>query len=385
MNEYEGDLSYDPFDEVVEEGDFVDEAEPSEESEEIEAGAEEQAEDEESTEQEEIGEENEPSESGPEDGDDEPEVEAKDGEEEAKESEVEDEEKREPEELLAEVNQKLENGELEIQIDEETSVTLKDLKNDYIGQKEISKRFTEIDQRNKQLEQDSQEINTYVNEFAEIMRNGDAVGAMQYLGQFAGVAPFMIKEQLVAALKPEIIRRDQMSPTEIQNEYLNSQNEYLVEQRGIEDKRKETEQANTELQNQVNEIREANEIDEDTWNQTKNEIEQSLEEGEELTPELVAQTVQYNRMYDQAESVINSLEDKLENQEEWIEKLVDVKEMYPNFTDEDLKEVAVSALAELKKNSIEKKLEEKLSSKPKPQPKTSVEEDEIDPELEDWL
>ena len=221
------------------------------------------------------------------------------------------------------INKQIEEGSLEVQIGDEVA-TLKDLKNSYIGQKEISKRFTEYDVKSKQLTSDTNEINGYIDEFSARMKNGDSVGAMQYFGEFAGVAPYMIKEQLIAALTPEVIRRSEMTEMELQNESLYSQNEYLTQQRESDLARRDSDQAAQEVINSTNSHRETNGIDEQTWNDTSSYLEKNLPEGAELTPELVVSTIKYSNMYSQAEEVISLSGENLENKEQWLEELVSV-------------------------------------------------------------
>lgn len=259
-----------------------------------------------------------------------------------------------------------------------------------MGQKEISRRFTEYDVKSKQLDKDTNEINGYVNEFGSKLRNGDSIGAMQFFGEFAGVAPYMIKEQLIAALTPEIIRRENLSSVEVQNEYLNSQNEYLQGQRESELKRKDSEQAQSEFAKSINEIRETNNIDEQTWQDTVSHLEKNLSDRSQLTPELVTETIKYSRMYEQAESVIDGLGETLENREEWLEELVSVKEKYPDFTEEDLADVLNETLATFKKGAVEQKLAKKVESKKAPTLKKQTKQptpaqSDIDAELEDWF
>ena len=306
----------------------------------------------------------------------------------AEEAVVEDESKDEI--GVDELNKQLEDGSFKVKINETDSASLKDLKNSYMGQKEISRRFTEYDVKSKQLDKDTNEINGYVNEFGSKLRNGDSIGAMQFFGEFAGVAPYMIKEQLIAALTPEIIRRENLSSVEVQNEYLNSQNEYLQGQRESELKRKDSEQTQSEFAKSINEIRETNNIDEQTWQDTVSHLEKNLSDRSQLTPELVTETIKYSRMYEQAESVIDGLGETLENREEWLEELVSVKEKYPDFTEEDLADVLNETLATFKKGAVEQKLAKKVESKKAPTLKKQTKQptpaqSDIDAELEDWF
>ena len=291
-----------------------------------------------------------------------------------------------PERTLDSVTKELEDGSLEVKIGEE-SLQLKDLKNDFIGQKEISKRFTEIDVKSKQLDADTSEINEYIDTFAAKLKDGDSVGAMSYFGEFAGIPPYLVKEQLIAALGPEILRRQGLSEMEVHNEQLQSQNEHLQEEHKSGLKRQSEEQATMELQSQVNDLREANGIDEQSYQDAMKHMEQNLPEGTELTPELVVEAIQYSNMYNQAESLVTSHADKPENVEALTEELVSVKERYPDFTEEDLKQVLNDYLDQAKKSSIEGRIKEKVEAKKAPLKQTKSteqsQEDEIDPELED--
>jgi len=368
------DMSTDPFDDVVE-IEPTTEAEGSDPFDEVDEGSDEQDVSSETSEEEKnevvASEDSEDEDSG--------------GEEDKEEST----EDSEDEVGVDELNKRIEEGSLELKINDEI-VTLKDLKNDYIGQKEIARRFTDYDIKSKKLEADTNEINGYINDFAAVLKNGDSLGAMAYLGEFAGIPPYMMKEQLIAALTPEIIRRDQMTSTEVQNELLSSQNKYLQDQRESELKKQAYSQTQEEASRLVNDLREANGIDEQTWNEASSHLEKNLTEGEELTPELVADTIKYGRMYEQAESVINLSGEQLENKEQWIEELVNVKEKYPDFTEDDLKEVLLNALETVKKSSSQEKLVKKLESKKTQVSKKQVKQtnpvsEDIDPELEDWI
>jgi len=286
------DMGSDPFDDVVE-------IEPTEE---VESEDTEQKEDD--------GEVVESEEEGSEEEDDE-----EDGDSEGKEDSEEptDDSNGEDEKPLPDFAKAIEDGSLEIDI-ADTKVSLKDLKNDYIGQKEISKRFTEYDIRNKQLEADKSEINEYINTFAGHLKNGDAIGAMQYFGTFAGSPPHMVKEQLIAALRPEILRRESMSPMEIQNENLNDQNEYLTQQRESENERSRYEQSQQELSSSINELRETNGISENEWQDTISYLEKTLPDEGNHSPELVRDTILYGRMYEQAESIVKASGERLEDE-----------------------------------------------------------------------
>lgn len=387
----EVDMGIDPFDEVVETGDFdeVDQGDSQEDSGDSEVDSD--PVDESSDES--VGENAEQDdevvvEDDAEESDQEEAEESEEGEEEQSEESEESEEGEEVslEARLDELSKSLEDGSYKVEIDGE-EYTLQDLKNDRIGQKEISRRFTEIDIEKKQLAADTEEINGYINEFAGKLRDGDSVGAMQYFGEFAGVPPFMIKEQLIAALRPEIIRREQMTDVEVQNEFLHNKNEYLEQERETESQRREQEQADKELSNHISELREANNIDEQEWNEALEEL-RKTEKEEDLTPENIAATIKESRLYGTADQVVQNFGQEIPNADKYVEQLVDVQKKYPDFTEEDLQEVLKGALDMVKQNSVKEKLVKKVETKKVNTKKVNIKpssSEEIDPELEDWL
>jgi hypothetical protein len=368
--------SSDPFDDVVEEGDFTNEDIDTE----IEASDSESSDDTSEEEPTEINEES--SSSDEETG--EPQETDGDGDTEDSTEEIKEPESEESELTLETLQEQLEKGDYKVNINDE-EVSLQDLKNDYIGQKEIKRRFSEYDTKTKSHEQEVKEVNEYINTFAAKMKDGDSVGAMQYFAQFADIPPYMVKEQLIAALRPEIERRAQMSPVEIQNENLQAQNEYMQQKQESEQERRQTEQANMDLQNSINQLREAHNIDEAEWDDTFKHLDETLDADVEITAELVQDTILYSRRYEQAENILSEYDASQlgEAQEEWVESLVDVMVKHPDWSREDYKQVMDSALNT--KTEAESKLAKKIEAK-KPQkqtltqkkPQMSQEEEELE-------
>jgi uncharacterized protein with PIN domain len=153
------------------------------------------------------------------------------------------------------------------------------------------------------------------------------------------------------------------------------------------------EQSKMELQNTVNSLRETHNIEEQEWTEVESTLKETLE-GEELTPEKISDAVLLKRDFEVAEKVTESYQGQFVNDEQeskFLDSLVDVKQQYPHFTEEDLKEVADAAMRQIKQDSAKEKLEKKVASKKKIQSKKQPKQtsqsqgDGIDPELEDWL
>lgn len=396
------DQTADPFDEVVETGDFdageagaeetgsdiIEESDDSDSGVEDQAVAEDTDEVEEEAGVEEESESEEAEEEESESQEDEKVEEESDADDEAEESE----EGQDDEGRSDDLAKAIEDGSLEVEVGE-GKATLKELKDDYIGRQEVARRFSDLDVQKKAHARDVEEIENYINEFAGLMRKGDAMGAMSYFGDFSGMPAHQVKEALIMQLGPEIVRRQSMTPQEIQAEYLQAENKYLYEQRESEAEIRAKEQADHALQSSIQNLRETHSIAEQEWSEVESELRETLDEGTELSPENIVEAVQLKRDFTMAEKVFEPLSGQFNEaqSDEFFDQLLAVKQKYPHFTEEDLKEVAETAIEQIKQTSTKSKLEKKVAEKKKIQPKKKIkqisqsEDDGIDPELEDWL
>jgi len=87
------------------------------------------------------------------------------------------------------------------------------------GEIAFDKKFSELDRERKTYQAEVDEVNNYVNTFGAKMREGDGLGAMEYLATFSGMAPHDFKQQLIKSILPEIERYQDMDPRDIDLEY----------------------------------------------------------------------------------------------------------------------------------------------------------------------
>ena len=81
-----------------------------------------------------------------------------------------------------------EDTEIEITVDgEPTKVKLSEFRNDLSGQKAIARRFSALDQERKTLDAKIQDYSAAEQQFAQLMENGDAVGAIDLVLDRAGI------------------------------------------------------------------------------------------------------------------------------------------------------------------------------------------------------
>ena len=176
------------------------------------------------------------------------------------------------------------------EIKEKYPKVLERLKNEVSGEKEIARRFTELDKKEKNVYNMVREFKDYLGTFDKKAKDGDIVGAISYLGQLAGTAPHIVKEQLVAALTPEVLRRQHVSRDEIDYELQLEDLEYNKSLQESKAKQLAAEQAayQAELRAaKLNSLRETHGIDEQTWNEAFSELDREVPQGEPVTPQMV--------------------------------------------------------------------------------------------------
>lgn len=313
----------------------------------------------------------------------------KEGSEEPKEEEEEGEESGEveiPEELVAEGITKNEEGELGLKYKadgEEKFISLKDIKAHEAGKVAWDRKFTELDQERKSFESDLQQVNTYINDFGQKMREGDVVGAFEYFGEFANIPSYVIKENLIAALQPEIDRRQGLTQAELQNELLQEQNKYLQNQNESESKRRQTEQSNLELQKTVATLRETQGISEGEWDSAVSYLSEHPNiDNNAITPEFVADYVTNYRGYQKAESIIEGLDVPATESDAFIDELQQIIVRNPEFSDDDLISLVKRAIQPKEQEALGKQIIDR-KQKSAPNKKVKTKKQEAQPVIED--
>jgi hypothetical protein len=263
---------------------------------------------------------------------------------------------------------------------EEQFVSLEDLGNDFSGQKAIAKRFSEYDRKEKEFQAQIDEVNGYVNTFAEKMQAKDPVAAMEYLAQFAGIPPYEIKDMLVDAVRPEIERRLGLSDVELDLEKQQSKLEYDKKLTESEQQKVQQQAHHMELQQKIQGVRDTHSIEQGEWDGAFEYLDSNLPPSEDINISMVKERVLFSR----AEAALNEVDSNLLSDPSIAGYVVQIQEQYPNFDSDDLVAVVREAFKGEKADQAEQNLQEAQQTKKQKtvsQPKSKVEE--IQP-LEDW-
>ena len=291
---------------------------------------------------------------------------------------AEDDEKSEPTDKPGTIEVKTQDGILELtleQIRDEHPEILQRLKNEVSGEKEIARRFSEFDKEKTSFLAEKEEIEGYIGHFAEATKDGNVLGGLTYFAEFANIPPYLLKEQLIAALRPELDKRSMMSQDEINNSRLKEENEYLIQKNESdtqkwqqEQARAAEEQAAQNFRNQVNSIRETHKVTDEEWETARDQLDEELPSDVATIP-LSAMQDRILELREQAatETLVNSLVEPVRDQvnDAFVDKLKTMVKNNPDLTKEDLQIVVKDSLKIRADKELKQNLEKKSLEKPK--------------------
>lgn len=273
---------------------------------------------------------------------------------------------------------------------EEQDVSLEELKSNYSGKVAYDKKFNELNLERKQHEAEITEINNYINHFAGLMKEGDALGAMSYFAEFGGMAPHEFKQQLIKAILPEIQRYQEMDPQEIDLEYKTEEAEYYRKQMESDRQLSAQQQANQELSAKENSLREAHYFSSEEWDQASAYVKEHLEDKSAYSPELVRDFMVNEKAENAVEAVDASLLDNSVFMAAFEKLVYETPEANHDDLVTHLKSLYEEKVEEPKKEEVKKELTKKVvksQAKAPEQKRNSLfepEKDEDGNEIEDF-
>ena len=204
---------------------------------------------------------------------------------------------------------------------------------------------------------------------------------MQYLGKFAGIPSYEIKEMLVKQLSEEVYRRETLTEDELNFENAQQKLQHDKEYNESERQRMDQEQAQSTLQSEVLEVRAAQNIGQSEWEGAVSSLDEILEPHEKITPELVGKFVKAERLDAKAVNLLSEFSDRMESTDEVIENFSNYIESNSELSDDQLRAIVKGELDELESGEKKENLakaEKTKDSKPKAKKTVSEESDEDD-------
>ena len=266
---------------------------------------------------------------------------------------------------------------------EEVDVDLQELLNNYSGKVSYDKKFQEFSGQKKdfeakknQYDSEINQINKYINDFAQKFRQNDALGALEYFAEFAGMKPYEFRRELLNQLVPEMERRSVMTEDQIKAEELAFQNEYLMRQQESAQKQNQEQQVLRELENEIVKVQEAHGISDEDFEKAYNELMEIDYDGE-INPATVAEYYMHSTAYSKADEILSGIDPLLAEQDPVVESLQKVIVENPDFDDNDLIEIVQTVYSDFKKDAS-KTVSKKASPPKKQETKTPKKQDFVD-------
>lgn len=263
---------------------------------------------------------------------------------------------------------------------EEIDVELQELLNNYSGKVSYDRKFQEFSSEKKEFDSyknqydgEIQQINNYINDFANKFRQNDALGALEYFAEFAGMKPYEFRRDLLNQLIPEMERRSTMTEDQIRAEELAFQNEYLMRQQESAQQQYQDQQALRELEDEIVEVQEAHGISDEDFENAYNELMEIDYEGE-INPATVAEYHMHSKAYSKAEDILGQVDSLLVEQDPVVESLQKVIVENPSFDDNDLIEIVQQVYSDFKKDTS-KTVSKKASPVKKQSTKTPMKQE----------
>jgi len=254
----------------------------------------------------------------------------------------------------------------------EEEVSLQELKNGFSGAKEVARRFKELDNERKEWQNEKSTVEGWIKDVGTLFANNDTFKGISYIADLAGIPGYVLKEQLITAVTPEIQARMSMTNEELRNQQLRSENEYIQSKNESERQRREAEQARQaeqsaeqELQANIQSVQETHNISEEEWEKVYNRLDEELPKDADLTVEMVRDAVLETRKSKEQVETVESLvlnlseEDRSIVNQSWKDELLDLMSRNPSLNKEDISIIISDSIETYKKTKIEEKLNSK--------------------------
>lgn len=249
---------------------------------------------------------------------------------------------------------------------EEVEVSLQDLKENFAGQQAWDKKFQELGNEKQEHQAKVEQFNTNAKQFSELVGEGKAQEALDFVLEVAGLNRDQFVEAYVSQLAPTIAEHLELSPAEREQRALKQQVETLKAREAKAQEAQTQTLKRQELKGQVDESLSKYDMSTERFEELQKEL---IEFGmKDLTPDAVGQYHVMINQQDAAIEVLNEINPDLVKDKSAMDYLLSLQKNNPGIAKEELKARAekafVDALTErVKKDSKATKPRKKGSTK----------------------
>lgn len=231
----------------------------------------------------------------------------------------------------------------------------------------VEKRFSELDIREKVLQDKVFSHEKTLESYKERFKSGDIYGA---LSEMFDTPAYLLKDKMISSLGPEFERRSQMTEDQLalqrkleEGKYYKNSYESEIERRTEEQRQSAIAAEENALNQEIQEAREAHKMSLDEWDASFSELDKTLPQDQEITKEMVVDNFLSKQSNNGSDtSITNKVNSVLSKYEEHLndnfrQQFTDFVKLTPDLTAEELDKIV--------KSSISKSMQEKLTGKPK--------------------
>lgn len=268
----------------------------------------------------------------------------------------EDEELESDEETEEEEDELLENdldieAEVNVKVDgKEETVKLKDLIENYSGKVAYDKKFTELQSEKESHEKRVESFNGNSQKFHELVTEGKAQEALDFLCEVAGLDKNRFVNTYVSQLAPTITEYLNLTPEQREQQRLEQETEYYKSQVQNMQKQQETSARAVKLREEIEGSLTKYDMDVNRFESLQKELNEFVKQGalkaEQITPEFVGQYHVAVVQEELATKVLSSIDPKLTKDKASFDYLISLQQNNPDMKEEDLIEKAQQLYAD---------------------------------------
>lgn len=202
---------------------------------------------------------------------------------------------------------------------EEQEVTLAELRQNFAGKVPWDRRFQELDKKTKDFEREKNQINQYVNDFAKKVNDGDVLGAMEYVAEFAGKDPLEFRKEIKTLLLTNLQEYASLSEEQRKQADLQEENEFLRRRQQSESERRAQDQEQASVQRELDRIQETYGIDDTALVALHDDLVANGVAKETITTAMLEKYHRSSVAYGKAEKVLGEFDESYVNNDAMVE------------------------------------------------------------------
>lgn len=246
-------------------------------------------------------------------------------------------------------------------------VPFQELLNNYHGKVNYDKKFNEVAQERQKLERSSQEFHASVKELNSNIAQAykiateakDPKALIHYIADLMGADPVQVwRTTKKSILEAAGVEADPDADVKEENEFYRTRDQREAERKKTKDSQ---DAANREIKARTDAVvKKYGMTDHELVDAYDAMVKDEQFKDKQITPEMIGEYHSQQKAKTLCEEIVDEMGEGLENSEKAVSLLIETKLKYPEFTKDDLKQIASEALG-TKTSKVSKTLSKKVA------------------------